>query len=168
MKRARPALSAHAALALSTVALVTSGLLTAACSSDKLATSNPDSTPSPASEDASVRPGTDAGVAPVDANAAPDTAAPACAVVPVTVCPDSGVPTYSDVAPIFQNRCNGCHLGLDGGPWPLDDYEPIADWQGEVRASFLNCSMPPADSGVTVPESETQTVLTWIKCGLPK
>ncbi len=154
-------------LAAMAIITLTALALPIACSSSKLATSNPTTTPSD-SNDAS--PAAIATATP-SIDAAPQDGGPpaaACATVAVTVCPDAGVPTYTDVAPIFQARCASCHKGEDGGPWPLDDYEPIADWQGEVRAMILNCSMPPADSGVTMPDDETAKLLTWIKCGLPK
>jgi hypothetical protein len=32
---------------------------------------------------------------------------------------------------------------------------------------MLNCSMPPLDSGLTMPTEERQLLLHWIRCGYP-
>lgn len=155
----------RARFAATATILIVALAVTVACSSSKLASTGPEVTPRETDDASPGATGTDATAPPSDASTE---AAAACAVVPVTVCPDAGVPTYTDVAPIFQARCASCHKGDDGGPWPLDTYDPIADWQGEVRGTLLNCSMPPADSGVSVPDDEMAKLLTWIKCGLPK
>jgi len=89
-----------------------------------------------------------------------------CPVTPPTTCP-SDIPHYADVQPIFAERCVTCHDGLHG-QWPLNDYEPIADWAGDVRALLVNCTMPPVDSGLTMPVEERLAILTWIRCGFPK
>lgn len=89
-----------------------------------------------------------------------------CTVTPPLECVEPA-PHYADVAPIFELRCAtaACHSGFVGGPWPLRDYEHIADWQDEVRSEVLHCTMPPSDSGMTMSDVERQTILAWIKCG---
>ena len=92
-----------------------------------------------------------------------------CTVSAPTMCPDPA-PTFADVTPIFERRCAiaGCHTGFVGGPWPLDTYEHIADWQDVVRAEVVSCSMPPADANVPITDEERLTILNWVRCGLPK
>ena len=94
---------------------------------------------------------------------------PACGVVGPTECP-SPPPLYADVAPIVGQRCAGpCHDGLLAeGPWPLTDYEHVADWADVIRGELLRCTMPPADSGVTMTLDERLALLTWIRCGHPE
>ena len=89
-----------------------------------------------------------------------------CTVQAPTVCPDPA-PHWADVAPIFQNRCVECHNGMVGGPWPLMQYQHVADWQDLVRAHVLSCTMPPPDAGVPMTDEERTAILTWILCGFP-
>jgi len=99
--------------------------------------------------------------------AKPDTGPPpACEVVAPTVCPDP-MPRYADVSPIFAARCTGCHNGSDG-MWPLSSYQHVADWYGEIRAAMISCTMPPVDSGQTMPLEERLKILDWIRCGFPR
>jgi len=90
-----------------------------------------------------------------------------CAPIAPTECPDPA-PHYPDVAPIFAKRCESCHDGVADGPWPLDTYAQVAAWAHFVRDELLRCSMPPADSGVTMTPEERDQVLVWIRCGHPK
>ncbi len=113
--------------------------------------------------------GSTADGAPADAAPA-DAAPPADACVPVaapTACPDPPV-TYADVQPIVEARCLGCHWGQEGGPWPLTSYTHVADWQDFIRASLLDCTMPPRDSGVGMTATEKTTMLEWVRCGAPE
>ncbi|HVY38604.1 MAG TPA: hypothetical protein VHM31_11735 [Polyangia bacterium] len=91
-----------------------------------------------------------------------------CSVTAPTSCPDPA-PRYADVAPIISQRCAmPCHSGVPNGPWPLTDYEHVADWADTVRADLLDCSMPPADGGVPITADDRTAVLTWIRCGAPE
>jgi hypothetical protein len=123
------------------------------------------------SSDGRLRP--DAGE-PRDASATDDASLPpdaesevgACEVVAPTVCPDPML-RYDDVSPIFAARCASCHNGSDG-MWPLSTYQHVADWYGEIRAQMLACTMPPVDSGQTMPLEERLRILDWIRCGFPR
>ncbi|MEI9953480.1 MAG: hypothetical protein WDO74_31990 [Pseudomonadota bacterium] len=95
------------------------------------------------------------------------TTAAVCAPIAPTECPDPA-PHYPDVAPIFARRCASCHTGIADAPWPLDNYEHIADWASVVRDELLRCSMPPADSGVTMAPVERDQILAWVRCGHPE
>ena len=104
-----------------------------------------------------------------DAEITPDAAAlRACEVEPPKECAEPKL-HYADVAPIFSRRCTSCHNGTeDDGPWPLTSYQHVADWSGEIRAQMLVCTMPPPGSGIDMPVSERQKILSWIRCGFPK
>jgi hypothetical protein len=110
----------------------------------------------------------DSGVEPGDGGAHADAEPPVvqCEVVAPTSCVEPA-PRYADVEPIFERRCIGCHFGMAGGPWPLTSYPHIASWFAEIRAAMLTCAMPPPDSGMTMPDSERDVILAWLRCGYP-
>jgi hypothetical protein len=91
-----------------------------------------------------------------------------CTVAAPTSCP-APKPHYADVAPIFKEHCVVCHNGAtEDGPWPLTEYEHVADWYDAIRGELLNCTMPPVDSGMTMSDDDRLAILTWIRCGFPK
>jgi hypothetical protein len=94
-----------------------------------------------------------------------DAGALVCTVQPPTVCPDPA-PRWADVSPIFQSRCVECHNGMVGGPWPLMQYQHVADWSDLVRSMLVDCSMPPPDAGRPMTDEERVAILTWILCGV--
>ena len=96
-----------------------------------------------------------------------DAGALVCTVQAPTACPDPA-PHWADVSAIFQNRCVQCHNGMIGGPWPLMQYQHVADWSDLVRAMLIDCSMPPPDAGVPMTDEERVAILTWILCGHPE
>ncbi len=55
----------------------------------------------------------------------------------------------------------------DGGT-SLLQYSHVADWNDVVRAMLLDCSMPPPDAGVPMPDEERTAILTWLLCGFPE
>lgn len=94
--------------------------------------------------------------------------------VPVTpICPNdtpascpTPAPSYgTDVAPMLQDRCGGCHA-----PGGVEPGRLFATW-GQVSAQaadILNqvhaCRMPPAGQ-TPLTDGERQLVLGWIVCG---
>lgn len=90
-----------------------------------------------------------------------------CSTRAPTSCPEPA-PRYADVMPIFASRCVVCHFGEPNGPWPLDNYRHIADWQDEIRSNLLACSMPPRDSGIALTDEESAMILGWLRCDLPQ
>lgn len=107
-------------------------------------------------------------VSPSDAGVA-DAALPlpeGCPLTPPTSCP-SPSPHYADVDAIIKSRCFACHDGT-GEQWGLTSYEHVADWFNEIRAQMIACTMPPLDSGITMPMSERMEIVQWIRCGYPK
>lgn len=91
---------------------------------------------------------------------------PECDVEAPTECPEPP-PRYADVEPIFEQRCVVCH---DSRPpeWPLTSYRHVADWNDEIRAEMLRCTMPPFTSDVEMSTAERERILTWILCGYPE
>jgi uncharacterized membrane protein len=90
-----------------------------------------------------------------------------CTVEAPTSCPDPA-PRFGDVSPIFKKRCASCHVSEWNGPWPLDTYSHIADWADTIRGHLIECSMPPPEAGVPIPNDESELVLTWIRCNTPR
>jgi uncharacterized membrane protein len=120
-------------------------------------------------QDAAIADATAIAQPPRDAGAGSDASvAPfACDVTAPTSCPEPA-PRYADVQPIFTRRCGVCHGQDWTGEWPLDNYSHIADWQAEIRAELVSCSMPPPDAGVPIPDDERNAILSWLRCGLPR
>ena len=81
-------------------------------------------------------------------------------------CPSPAPSFAKDVLPIFDARCNNCHLG-EPGPWPLTDYEHIRDWRLQILQDIEGCTMPPLDAGTTLSAAERRTVLGWLVCDVP-
>lgn len=114
--------------------------------------------------DGGIDAGEDAGV---DAGKLEDGGTDPCGLLPPANC-SGPVPTYSELAPLIVLRCESCHSGMVGGPWPLKTYQHLSDWQDAVRSEILNCRMPPVDSGVPITYEERQKIFTWVRCGLPR
>lgn len=117
----------------------------------------------------------DASDAAHELDAAPDAARDAsapdakveCSAVAPTACPEQ-LPTYLDIAKIVERRCESCHSPYWTGPWPLDTYEHVADWQDAIREHLLDCTMPPVEGGGPLSKSDSDTFLLWLRCGLPE
>lgn len=114
-------------------------------------------------------PGQDAGQSAMDAGLRADSAPPTleCDVQAPEACPQD-MPSWSDVEPLFEERCVVCHYGEPAGPWPLTDYGHVSDWTLEIRGAMLDCSMPPANAEQTMTNAERELILAWLRCGLPR
>lgn len=100
----------------------------------------------------------------VDSQAAPP---PPCTVTAPTSCTEPA-PHYAEIATIIESRCGApCHTGAPNGPWPLREYEHVADWADQIRDEIVHCTMPPLDAGFVMPGDEKEKVLEWIRCGAP-
>lgn len=91
-----------------------------------------------------------------------------CNVQAPTACLDPAPKWAQDIEPIVEQRCVVCHYGAVGGPWPLDSYGHVSDWQSEIRGVILDCSMPPPDEDIHMTNAERMQILNWIRCGLPQ
>lgn len=84
--------------------------------------------------------------------------------------------TYShDVAPILQQRCQGCHRPDDIAPFALFTYDDVVAHALAIRAAVGSGIMPPwkpipghgeFKNKLSLADSERQTILDWIDAGM--
>jgi hypothetical protein len=80
----------------------------------------------------------------------------------------SPVPSYAtDVVPILEAKCNGCHTGGDG-PWPLTNYADVLHWRAQVLSELAGCTMPPPTGTTRLTAPERATLIDWLVCGAPE
>lgn len=104
-----------------------------------------------------------AGCAP---NAGPSDAGAACVSIGAA-CP-SPAPSYAtDIAPLVEARCVGCHFpGTVTAPTDLSTYPQLRRQGGTTLGVIQSCMMPPPDAGV-LSEAERTTFVEWLRCGAP-
>ena len=89
-----------------------------------------------------------------------------------TTSTSDGVTYYEDAAPIFADRCAGCHQEGGIGPFALDDYALAAAFAPVIKLSVENRSMPPwlvTDDGTcqtfnhsrALTDQEIETIAAW-------
>src|SRR5258706_7947263 len=90
----------------------------------------------------------------------------------------SGPVSYAtDVAPILQQKCAGCHSPGNIGPWAMTSYKKVKSMSDMIQEVVLERRMPPwhpdpyvgrfqNDRSLTV--AETTTLLRWIEQGAPR
>jgi hypothetical protein len=104
----------------------------------------------------------------------------ACLVLTATVSGVRGAPTvtYADVAPIFADKCAGCHTVGGIAPFPLTTARDARSWAPLIAAATQARLMPPwppaADSPAFVGQSrrrltsrELGLIARWVKEGAP-
>src|SRR5258708_20532293 len=94
------------------------------------------------------------------------------------VAASGAAPTFSkDVAPIFYQRCVGCHRPNDIAPMSLLDYKSARPWAKSIREAVISRKMPPwfADpkyghfsNDAEVDPEEVKTVREWADAGAPE
>lgn len=87
-------------------------------------------------------------------------------------------PDYAtEVAPIIQKNCVGCHRQGGVGPFAMDSHIMMMGWSPMVREVLLNKRMPPTQVDPYVGHSEDarylskqelQTLIHWIDAGAPR
>lgn len=87
-------------------------------------------------------------------------------------------PDYAtEVAPIIQKKCVGCHRQDGVGPFAMDSHIMMMGWSPMVREVLLNKRMPPTQVDPYVGHSEDarylskqelQTLIHWIDAGAPR
>ena len=84
---------------------------------------------------------------------------------------------YKDVAPILQQRCQGCHRPGEIGPMPLLNYKQVRPWAKAIRSAVVLKKMPPwfADPGYgtfsndrSLSRAEIDTLVSWADNGAPE
>jgi mono/diheme cytochrome c family protein len=108
----------------------------------------------------------------------PETTPQGCSLSRERTAPASGAVTYThDVAPIFADRCRGCHAPGQIAPMPLLTYDDAFAWAGTIRARVASKTMPPwgADgpagvfrNDVHLTDDQIHTVLQWVDEGAPR
>jgi Copper type II ascorbate-dependent monooxygenase, C-terminal domain len=91
-----------------------------------------------------------------------------------------GGPTFhGDVAPIFNQKCTGCHQEGGIGPFLLTDYEPARQRASQIASYTSERIMPPFlietggecgsfDESVALTEAEIATIGDWAEAGAPE
>jgi hypothetical protein len=87
----------------------------------------------------------------------------------------SAAPTFSrDVAPIFYNKCVGCHRPGEVAPMSLITYRDVRPWASAIREKVTTRVMPPwhADrqygsfrNDLSLTQREIDTIAAWVKAG---
>ncbi len=90
----------------------------------------------------------------------------------------AAAPTFSqDVAPIFYQRCAGCHRPNHVAPMSLLDYKSARPWAKAIAQSVASRKMPPwfADpkyghwaNDARLSDSEIATIRAWAAAGAPE
>src|SRR5262249_7525178 len=89
-------------------------------------------------------------------------------------------PTFTrDVAPIFREKCEGCHRPDSMAPMSLVTYEDARPWAASIRARVASRQMPPWHIDKTVgiqrfkndrslTDEQIETIVRWVEAGSPK
>lgn len=85
--------------------------------------------------------------------------------------------SFSDVAPVIEKRCVGCHQPGEIAPMAFTSYQEIRPWAKAIRAAVIRKSMPPwhADPAKSVhiansralSTKEIETIVEWVDAGAP-
>jgi hypothetical protein len=82
--------------------------------------------------------------------------------------------TFSDVAPIFYNKCVSCHRPGEVAPMSLITYRDVRPWAGAIREKVTSRAMPPwhADrqygsfrNDLSLTQKEIDTISAWVAAG---
>lgn len=83
--------------------------------------------------------------------------------------------TFSDVQPILQQRCQGCHQPGEIGPMAFGSYKQTRPWAKAIREAVLERTMPPwhADAETSrriqnsraLTKPEIETIVKWVDAG---
>lgn len=86
-------------------------------------------------------------------------------------------PTFRDVAPILEHRCQSCHRPGEIAPMPLLTYAQTRPWAKAIKSAILTRQMPPwpADprfgnfrNDPRLTQSEIDTLTAWIDAACPE
>jgi hypothetical protein len=95
-------------------------------------------------------------------------AQPSCPDLSAVTCPATPPSYKTDVQPILENRCYGCHgpSGVEVSSFNLTDYADVLRLRGDVVSQITTCRMPPPDAGQPT-AAERTTVDEWVQCNAP-
>jgi hypothetical protein len=84
-----------------------------------------------------------------------------------------------DVAPILQQKCEGCHRAGQMAPMPLATYEEVRPWARSIKSKVLTRKMPPWHidktvgiqrfvNDISLSDSQIDTIVRWVDSGAPR
>ena len=89
--------------------------------------------------------------------------------------PMQNAPTFSrDVAPIFYNKCIGCHRPGEVAPMSLITFQDVRPWARAIREKVMSREMPPwfadASHGTfrndrSLTQAQVETIVKWVDGG---
>jgi uncharacterized membrane protein len=83
-------------------------------------------------------------------------------------CPDSGaIPSYkTDVLPILQQACIGCHSPAGTAGYDETSYTDVYNQRAPILDQVHSCIMPPLN-GTQLTAAQRIALTTWLYCGAP-
>ena len=91
-----------------------------------------------------------------------------------------GDPTFTrDIAPILQQKCEGCHRTGQMAPMPLVTYEEVRPWARAIRTKVVAREMPPWHidrtvgiqkfvNDISLSDEQVATITRWVDGGAPR
>jgi hypothetical protein len=84
-----------------------------------------------------------------------------------------------DVAPILQQKCEGCHRAGQMAPMPLATYEEVRPWARLIKSKVVTRKMPPWHidktvgiqrfvNDISLSDSQIDTIVRWVDSGAPR
>ena len=84
-----------------------------------------------------------------------------------------------DVAPILQQKCEGCHRAGQMAPMPLETYEEVRPWARLIKSKVVTRKMPPWHidktvgiqrfvNDISLSDSQIDTIVRWVDSGAPR
>ena len=100
-----------------------------------------------------------------------------CFALTLAACGDSGVTFYSDVKPIIDARCGGCHHQDGIAPFALETFDDASIHAGVSKLAIEAGTMPPWHASDdcndyvgkrSLTPDQKKTLLDWIEAGSPE
>ena len=84
-----------------------------------------------------------------------------------------------DVAPILQEKCEGCHRVGQMAPMPLVTYEDVRPWARAIKSKVVAREMPPWHidktvgiqsfvNDISLSDEQIATIASWVDAGAPR
>ena len=90
---------------------------------------------------------------------------------------ESEVTFEKDIAPIFQNKCLGCHSPGGSGPMSLISYSEARPWARSIKEKVVMLAMPPFyaagpigyyENDIRLTRDEIEAITRWVDSGAPR
>ncbi|MGP0074209.1 MAG: hypothetical protein ACLPWF_20030 [Bryobacteraceae bacterium] len=84
-----------------------------------------------------------------------------------------------DIAPIFQDKCEGCHRPGEMAPMPLITYQQVRPWAKDIRQRVAARQMPPwhldptvgiqsFQNDMSLSSAQIDSIVKWVAAGAPE